>query len=389
SPPQDRSDVYSMNMLVALAGGITTVLSGNDVAKLTFGSIDDMVIREGAFVNLNYSSSRPLERRELWNDLTRVRDYLRDVRNWEINKKRDEEAKEPDKEWLKGKFEGYRKLLDGQAVAMMTANGAQELRDVAELARHFGIRVVVRGGIEAWTVAPELGRAGVSAIITPRDTYDPDPKFNRPTGSSIENARILHEHGVPVAIIPGTTGITYWGLAGRDLLHTNMEAAFAVRGGLSNEDALRTITIDAARILGVDDQVGSLEVGKDGDMIVTDGDPLSFMTQVHYAVVNGRVAYDKSKDTLFAHIRPTGEVKPVEFDDYWPRQLEWPADIPTTNPPEPEATPEVKPNEQNADGANSDSESADGVKKDDAAPTPDGEKKEPDTPAPADKPGAH
>lgn len=348
SPPQDRSDVYSMNMLVALAGGITTVLAGNDVAKLTFGSVEDMVIREGVFVSLNYSSSRPLDRRQLWDDLTRVRDYLRDVRNWEIAKKRDEEAKEPDKEWLKGKYDGYRKLLEGQAVAVISANNTQELRDVAALARHFDMRVVVRGAVEGWTVAAEMGRAGLGAIITPRDDRDPDRNANRPTGSSIENARILTEHGVTVAIIPGLTGITYWGLAGRDLLHTNMEAAFAVRGGLSNDAALRAITIDAARILGVDDQVGSLEAGKDADMIVVDGDPLNFMTQVHYAVVNGRVVYDKSKDTLFAHIRPTGEVKAVEFDDYWPRRLEWPADIPVTNPPEPEpaaepAKPEATP----------------------------------------------
>ncbi|MEW6253595.1 MAG: amidohydrolase family protein, partial [Planctomycetota bacterium] len=125
---------------------------------------------------------------------------------------------------------------------------------------------------------------------------------------------------------PPTPGITLWGVAGRDLLHLNMEAAFAVRGGLSDDDALRAITIDAARLLGVDDRVGSLEVGKDADVVVCDGDILHYMTQVRYTIVNGRVAYDKSKSTLFAHIRPEGKPAPAEFDDAWPKRLEWPAE---------------------------------------------------------------
>ncbi|MGE3182446.1 MAG: hypothetical protein AB7N71_12510, partial [Phycisphaerae bacterium] len=69
------------------------------------------------------------------------------------------------------------------------------------------------------------------------------------------------------------------------------------------------------------------EVGKDADLIVTDGDVLHFMTQVHQAIVNGKVAYEKEKDTLFAHIRPTGAPIVPEFDDVWPRRLEWPSDF--------------------------------------------------------------
>jgi len=324
--PEDTTNVFGLNMLVALAGGITTAVAGDDAAKLTFGTTEGLLLKNGLFVNLAYSTRNPLERAQLRADLERVRTYLRDVQKHEQEKKRDEDAKPPDKEWLKGKFENYRKLLQREAVAVASANTAHELRDLADLAANFGFKLVVRGAYEGWTLAPTLGRAGLSTIITPRTDSMPNENSNRPTGSSIENACILHDHGVPVAVIPPTPGITLWGLAGRDLLHLNMEAAFAVRGGLSNDDAIKTITIDAARILGVDDRVGSLEVGKDADIIVCDGDLLHYMTQVHYTIVNGRVAYEKAKETLYAHIRPEGKRKAVEFDDQWPRRLEWPHD---------------------------------------------------------------
>jgi imidazolonepropionase-like amidohydrolase len=325
SNPQDTTNVYGLNMLIALAGGITTALSGNDVAKLTFGTPQDMVLKANAFVSLSYTTRNPLERAQLRADLERVRTYLRDLQKYEREKAAKKDAKPPDKEWLKEKYENYRKLLQHEAVALVSAQETHELRDIAELASAYDFGVVVRGAYEGWTVAPWLGRAGVRAVITPRENREPDERANRPTGSSIENARILREHGVTVAVVPQTTTITLWGLAGRDLLQLNLEAGFAVRGGLSSEDALRTITIDAARVLGVDDRVGSLEVGKDADVVVCDGDLLHYMTQVRYTIVNGRVAYDKAKETLYAHIRPTGQREVPQFDDQWPRRLEWPA----------------------------------------------------------------
>ena len=321
--PQDTTNVYSIRMCVALAGGITTALAGDSVAKLTFGETEGMVLRDGVYTGLGYSTRNPLGRAELRNDLEKVRGYLRDVQKFEREKQNDKEAKEPAKDWIKGKYQKYLKLLKGESVAVASANTTHELRDLAELATTYGFELVIRGAYEGWTAAPILGRAGVSAIVTPRDDHYPNEDLNRPTGSSIENARILHEHGVPVAVVPASVGIGFSGLAGRDLLHLNMEAAFAVRGGMSNDEALDTITIDAARILQVDDRVGSLEVGKDADMVVCDGDLLHYMTQVHYTIVNGRVAYDKSKESLFAHIRPDGKPVATEFDDQWPRPLEW------------------------------------------------------------------
>jgi len=324
--PADTTNVFGLNMNIALAAGITTALAGNHVAKLTFGSTEGLLVRSPAYVELEYSTSKPLERGQLRADLERVRDYLRQLRQYTLDQQAGKAVQPPDKEWIKERYERYRQLLTHEAIAVISANTTHELAEAAELARRFNFHLVVRGALEGWTVAARLGQAGAGAVITVRAAQPPDERFNRPTGATIENARRLAEHGVTVAVIPPTPSITLWGLAGRDLLHLNMEAAFAVRGGMSNEDALRTITIDAARVLGVDDRVGSLEVGKDADIIVCDGDLLHYMTQVQVTIVNGRVVYDKSKDTLFAHIRPTGRREVPQFDDQWPRRLQWPAE---------------------------------------------------------------
>lgn len=322
SPPEDNTDVFSQGMNIAVASGITSALSGNDVLKLSFGSVDDMVVRRNVFYNLGYPRTA-VERAKFLSDLDRVRAYQRALARHELEKQRDKDAKPPDKDWIKGRYEEFRKLLAGETVAVQSANTAAELTELTELATRYGFELVVRGAHEGWIIASALGRAGCSAVITPRTLVLPDERRNRPNGSTIENARHLRDAGVPIAIIPPAQIVSIGGLAGRDLQHLNMEAAFAVRGGLSNDDALRAITIDAARILGVDDRIGSLEAGKDGDLLVADGDILHYMTQVHYTVVNGRLAYAKARDSLFAHIRPEGKPEIPQFDDQWPRRLEW------------------------------------------------------------------
>ncbi|MFQ5461850.1 MAG: amidohydrolase family protein [Phycisphaerae bacterium] len=320
-PPEDNTNVFSLQMDLGLAGGITTAVTGNTAAHLTLGSVDDITIKRDLFERITYSSKQPNARRTLLNDFEKVRQYIRDLEQYRDEKKRDPDAEEPDKEWVKGKYEKYLKLLRGESVALITANDQHAILDVCDFVSRFGIQAVVQGATEGWTVAAEMARAGLGAIITPRRRVASDDRLTRPNGSSIENAAILYRHGVRLAVIPQTTGITLWGLAGRDLLQLNMEAAFAVRGGLSNEAALRAITIDAARILGIDHRVGSVEVGKDADFALTDGDMLHYMTHVRWTVVNGRVVYDKQKDSLYRHIRPDGDEDAPPPDDYWPRQL--------------------------------------------------------------------
>ena len=295
-PPDDSTNVFSLHMKIALAGGITTAVGGNTAAKMSYGTTDEMIVKRDLFKTLKYSTIEPNERRKLRAKFEKVRQYMRDLEAHEEAKKTDPDAEEPDGEWVKGEFETCLKLLRHEVVAVMSAGTTHEIAAAVELAERYGIDIVLRGAHEAWTMAPRMARAGLSAIITPRRNVFRDERLNRPTGTSIENANVLYEHGVPFAIVPPISAIMLWGLAGRDLLHLNMEAAFAVRGGLPENAAVRAITIDAARIAGIDHRVGSIEVGKDADFVVTDGELLHYMTHPRWTVVNGRIVYDKQAD---------------------------------------------------------------------------------------------
>jgi imidazolonepropionase-like amidohydrolase len=70
-------------------------------------------------------------------------------------------------------------------------------------------------------------------------------------------------------------------------------AQFAMRGGLDQEQALKAITIDAARLLGIDDRVGSVEIGKDADLVLYDGGPFSTTTKVVAVLVDGKIAFQR------------------------------------------------------------------------------------------------
>jgi imidazolonepropionase-like amidohydrolase len=322
-PPEDNTNLYSLSMTLGLAGGITTAVTGNTAAKLSFGTVEDHVVKRNLLSSLPYSPTNPDARRKFRQSLERARKYLRDLEAHEEKKKLDPKAKPPAA--LKGDDEKALKLLRHEIVAVADANTARGLSDLANLAGRYGFRLVVRGATEGWVVAPAMARAGLRAVITPRTRRDRNEQTNRPNGSSIENAKILHQHGVPLAIIPPGSGTSTMGLAGRDLMTLPMEAAFAVRGGLPEDAALRAITIDAAKILGIDHRVGSIEIGKDADFAIVDGDLLHYMTLVRWTVVNGRIAYDKQKDSLLEHIRPDGNLDAPPPPDHWPRRLgaEW------------------------------------------------------------------
>ncbi len=313
-PPEDATDPFALNMAVALSSGITTVGAGDAVAKLTWGTLEGHVVVTNTVVKLDIASAQA--RGQLRADLLAVRERGRERRVFEQAKARGvEDAKDPGP--LRGRQADLERLTTGRARGVVAAGTRSALLFAADLATEFKLALVVVGAEEAWTVAPALGRAGASVVLVPRSRMSPDPKLAHPAGWSIENARRLHDAGVPVALISASRSVGLGGVGGNDLNTLNLEAAFAVRGGLSEEAALEALTIVPARLLGVDDRVGSVEVGKDCDLVVTGGDLLHYETLVEWAIVDGRVAYDRDADTLLRHIRP--RTPETGIPQLWPR----------------------------------------------------------------------
>lgn len=171
------------------------------------------------------------------------------------------------------------RVLNREMPALVTANRVSEILAALRLKEEFGLDLVLDGAAESYMVIDEIRRAGVPVIL--------HPSMVRLTGetqsATLETARRLREAGITVALQSGYVGYVP---KTRVVL---FEAAILAANGMAFEDALRTITIDAARVIGLGDRVGSLERGKDGDVAVFDGDPFEYTSHVCAVVIEGQV----------------------------------------------------------------------------------------------------
>lgn len=193
-----------------------------------------------------------------------------------------EESKRPDKDLG---LEMLVRVLDGEIPALVTAHRVPEILTALRLARELDFRLILDGAAEAYLVLDEIREAGVPVILHP-----PMARAGGETrNASFETAAKLARADIPFAL---QTGHEAYVPKTRVLL---FEAAVAVAHGLSFEDALAAISRDAARILGVDDRVGTLETGKDGDLVVFDGDPFETTSHVCTVVIDGRPVSDECR----------------------------------------------------------------------------------------------
>jgi imidazolonepropionase-like amidohydrolase len=171
------------------------------------------------------------------------------------------------------------RALRGEVKVLITAQRATEILGALRLQREFGFPLILDGAAEAYLLIDEIREAGVPVILHPTMARHSGTLEN----ATLETARILAEAGIPVSL---QTGFEPYVPKTRVLL---FEAAMAAAYGLPFEDALRTITLAPAQILGLDDRVGSLAAGKDGDLVLFNGDPFEYLTLVCGVVIEGVV----------------------------------------------------------------------------------------------------
>ncbi|MBI2901851.1 MAG: amidohydrolase family protein [Planctomycetes bacterium] len=317
----DSLDPYAETVKLALASGITTAYlefgfgggfwggrvgtmgQSNAVVKMSYGRLAEMTVLEPAAVNLsNWTHSPASQKHEIRERFMKARDFILKTRDYE--KRKAENRLQPNEQPPQNPgVDNEVKLLRREIAARIDASTADDIRSALQLLEDFPFACVLVNVDEGWTMPDEISRVGATCLITPRNRVYADRNVNRPNGSSIEQAAILRRAGVKFAVVPLAPSIDLDGIAGRDLLTLPIETAFAIRGGLDERTALESITITAAEMIGVSHRVGSIEEGKDADVIVLDGDPFDYRTFVEKTFVNGRLLYDKDKSPYFSHIR--------------------------------------------------------------------------------------
>ncbi len=179
----------------------------------------------------------------------------------------------------------------GEKPVIFHANHRGEILDALRIAEELKLKAIISGGVDAWKVASALKAAKVPVLISGTLQMPTEP--SDPYDAPYTNPRRLHEAGVVFALRPKDFGPEQ-ATSPRNLPY---EAAVAVAYGLPETEALKAVTINPAKILGIDSQVGSLEVGKRANLVVTAGHILQPTTRVKALFINGKPVTPESRHT--------------------------------------------------------------------------------------------
>jgi imidazolonepropionase-like amidohydrolase len=185
------------------------------------------------------------------------------------------------------KSEALELALQGKIPVIFTAHRADDIATALRLAREFHLHAVLDSATEAYLIPDTVAAAHVPVVVHP--TMQRAGSSMETLNSYLGNAAVLADHHVPVAI-----GTSFEGYVPKTRILRH-EAAIAMVNGLGRDRALRAITLDAARLLGIADHYGSLEPGRVADLVLYDGDPFEHTTHITHTVMDGRVVYDRAE----------------------------------------------------------------------------------------------
>ncbi|MFB0518155.1 MAG: amidohydrolase family protein, partial [Acidobacteriota bacterium] len=294
--PQAPAFFFSRELGVSTAmvtPGNRNVIGGQGVVVKTDGAVvDKMVVKDKAVMvfGLGRSSKRegqmPSTRMGiaalLRETLVKAQEYREKVEAYEKEKK----GKEPTRDLS---LEALIPVLKGEMPVMFHCERQDDILTALRIADEFKLKVILDGVTDAYKVVDEIKKRNLPVILESlfRGIGQIEDK-----GFNPENPAILTKAGIMVAFRPGEGSwyVPGAGEPGGDLLEV---AALAFKYGMPEEEALKAVTINPARIIGVDDRVGSLEVGKDADILLLRGHPLHTRSIPEAVFINGKLVFQR------------------------------------------------------------------------------------------------
>lgn len=278
----------------AIAAGITGVMAGPGSANPIGGQfafiktdgrrIDDMIVLapaamkvafgENPMTNYGMNGNIPSTRMGI---AALIREELFKAQQYMENCKNGSQQKD-------FCMECYRELLEGKIPLKAHVHRADDIFTAIRIAKEFGLRLTLDHCTEGHLIADEIAESGYPAIVGPSLASRSKKEVS---SSDFKTAGILQKAGVLVAL---TTDHPVTRIQNLPLC-----AGLAVKEGMEEFGALRAITIDAARIAGVDDRIGSLKKGKDADIVLYDGNPLEIASSVKMTIIDGKIVWPKEE----------------------------------------------------------------------------------------------
>ncbi len=204
----------------------------------------------------------------------------------EQEKGKKERPKRPAKPKRNPTYEILAKVLRKEISLQIEAHRVDDILNALRLADEFDFTLILDKCTEGYMIADEIARRKVPVIVGPVSTSFVDMPKLEYRNHDMRNAAILSKEGVQLAL----------GVSGRDGASSKfiaLAAAMAVANGMDKDIALRAITLTPAEILGVADRIGSLEAGKDADIVILSGHPLDTFTQVEMVLIEGKTVYER------------------------------------------------------------------------------------------------
>ena len=309
---RDVVNPTDINIYRQLAGGMTTIhpLHGsanaiggqNTMLKLKWGKTADEMYFEGAprtikfalgenpkranfrapGIQQRYPATRMGVEETIRQAFTEGREYIKKWDDFEAAKKRGEDVVAPRKDL---KLEAIADVLRGKIDIHSHCYRADEIAMLINLTEEFGIKVhTFQHTLEGYKVAPEILKHGASASILPdwwsykMEAYDAIPY----------NAAVMTRKGIKVAIHSDSLETSR---------HFYLEAAKLMKyGDLSEEEVLKMITLNPAEMMRIENRVGSIDVGKDADLVIFNGHPFSVYSRPDITMIEGEIYFDRAKD---------------------------------------------------------------------------------------------
>ena len=227
----------------------------------------------------------PATRGEL---IDRLREVLADARIYA--RRRSEFERNQTREFAASRLdlEALIPVVEGRMPLIIEADKASDIEGALSIAQEFGLRVMIASGAEAWMLASRLAAARIPVLTNATNNI---PSSFATLGSRQENAGLLRRAGVDVALIGGPSEAF-------NVRNIRQEAGNAVAYGMTWDDALRAVTLTPATLHGVSDRIGTLEVGKDANLVVWSGDPFEFSTNAERVFIRGREITEPSRQDM-------------------------------------------------------------------------------------------
>ncbi len=285
------------SFLDAIKGGITTVMTGPGSANVvggqfaiikTFGDkVDDMIVKENAAMKIAFGENPKFcylkEKKAPYTRMaiaSILRQALTDAKNYKAKKEASALKNEPFDIDLK--WEAMIPVLLKEIPLKAHAHRADDILTALRIAKEFDVNITLDHCSEGHLIADHIKDAKVNTIIGPTMIFKSKVEVKN---KSFITPKVMYEKGIPFAIMTDHPVI--------EEKYLPLCVALYIKEGLPEEEGLKAITINAAKILGVDNRIGSIKEGKDADLVIFDGSPFEMFTNTLYTIINGKIAYKK------------------------------------------------------------------------------------------------